>query len=250
MQLVKVAPDYNLIAFVFFATLASYNFHYILAGSIAKKTVSLSLFTNRPSAVFFLLLGFAGAAGCYCYEPLSFSNVLLSVFLTSIYSIPLLPFKQLDVARKAGILKTVLLAFTWMFVTAYLPMAEYEMQFSSLGKLILAKRFLFMLMLCILFDNRDVKVDQVNGLHSLATDLSPAMMRGLIFIVFVLLFTLNFYFGKLDISSRQVIALQLSSLATLAVYFYSRKKPGYFFYYFIVDGMMILMVLLTTIASI
>lgn len=250
MQLLNVVVNYSLITFVFFATLTSYNFHYILAGALGKKTVSYSLFTNRPSAAFFLLLGFTGAVISYFNTHITFGNVILSVLLTSIYSVPLLPWKELGFTRKAGIIKTLLLAFTWMFVTAYLPMAEHEMQYSALGKLILIKRFLFMLMLCILFDNRDVKVDQVNGLHSLATDLSPTMMRWLIFIVFMLLFSLNFFFGKHGISNSQVLALQLSSLATLAVYFYSLKKPGYFFYYFIVDGMMILMTVLTTIASI
>ena len=118
------------------------------------------------------------------------------------------------------------------------------------GILILAKRFLFMLMLCILFDNRDITVDKVHGLHSLATDLSPKTMQWLIYIVFALLFALNFFLGSYGVTGRQVAALQLSAAATLMVYFLSKKKQGYFFYYFIVDGMMLLMVLLTTIASI
>ncbi len=250
MQLCHLPVNYYLLAFVFFSTLASYNFHYILAGAISKQALSLSLFSSRYISTIFLCAGCTGVIVLFLPSGVSLFNGGIAVLLTVVYSIPLLPYKSLDVARKAGFLKTILLAFTWMFVTAYIPMTGYPIQFSTLGILIMAKRFLFMLMLCIIFDNRDINVDKINGLHSLATDLSPKLMQWLISIVFVLLFTLNFFFGKHGVSSRQVMALQLSSLTTMVVYFLSRKKQGYFFYYFVVDGMMILMTLLTTIASI
>lgn len=146
--------------------------------------------------------------------------------------------------------KTVLLAFTWTFVTAYLPIQQSHHVLTPLAILILAKRFLFMLMLCIIFDNRDKSIDKINGLHSLATDLSPKLMQAIIFSIFILLFLLNLFFGVYGITGSQVAALQLSALSTLVVYLFSQKSRGYYFYYFVVDGMMILMTLLTTVASI
>jgi 4-hydroxybenzoate polyprenyltransferase len=250
IHLLHVPVNDYLIGFVFCATIASYNFHYILAGAIGQQKLSWSLFSRRPTATFLFLAAAGCAAILFFPSRISMAYALFSVFLTIIYSVPLLPYKQLDVARKAGLLKTILLAFTWTFVTAYLPIVQQGLPLSTLGLLILAKRFLFMLLLCIIFDSRDVNIDRVNGLHSLATDLSPKFIQRLIFIVFVCLFILNFYFGKHGVTSRQVIALQCSSLAALLVYFLSLKKQGYFFYYFIVDGMMILMTALTTIASI
>ena len=53
---------------------------------------------------------------------------------------------------------------------------------------ILTRRFLFMLMLCIIFDNRDIAVDKIRGLRSLATDLSVETMRYLIYSIFLILF--------------------------------------------------------------
>ncbi len=249
-QLLQLPADWYLITFVFCATLCSYNFHYILAGGMADKKLSIDLLYKRPLAVYILLAGIAGALVTFYNTGISFINVMTAALLTFFYSIPLLPFKQVAFTRKAGFLKTLLLAFTWMFVTAYLPLAQHGLQFTTPGILILAKRFLFMVMLCIIFDNRDVAVDKVHGLHSLATDLPSKIMRALISTVFILLFTLNFFIGKNGIPAKQVLALQVSALATLGVYFYSRQKRGYFFYYFIVDGMMVLMVLLTSIASI
>ncbi len=242
--------NYYLILLVFCATLCSYNFHYILAGCFAQKKISWQLLLRRPTATILILCGITVVLFVFSRSGTSLIDISVACLLTLLYSIPLLPFKQLNFARKAGFLKTVLLAFTWMFVTAYLPLAANQLQFSTTGMLIMAKRFLFMLMLCILFDNRDINVDKVHGLHSLATDLSPKTMQWLIYAVFTLLFVLNFFLGKNGITAGQLMALQLSALTTLLVYYYSRRKQGYFFYYFIVDGMMVLMTLLTTVASI
>jgi hypothetical protein len=46
------------------------------------------------------------------------------------------------------------------------------------------------------------------------------------------------------------VALQVSALTVLLVYWLSLKKRGYIFYYFIVDGLMFLSALLTTLATI
>jgi 4-hydroxybenzoate polyprenyltransferase len=250
MQLMHLPFNYYLILLVFCATLCSYNFHYILAGCLAQQKVSLQLLVRRPIAAVLVLFGIILVLFVFNRSGVSFIDISIACVLTLLYSIPLLPFKQLDFARRAGFLKTVLLAFTWMFVTAYLPLSANQLQFSTTGILIMAKRFLFMLMLCILFDNRDINVDKVHGLHSLATDLSPKTMQWLIYTVFTLLFGFNFFLGKNGISTGQVTALQLSALITLVVYYYSKRKQSYFFYYFIVDGMMVLMTLFTTVASI
>jgi 4-hydroxybenzoate polyprenyltransferase len=250
MQLLHLPINYYLIAFVFFATLCSYNFHYILAAGLGNQKLSIRLLYKRHTSFLILIAGAAGAVFFFNSAHILIMNVFVAVLFTLVYSMPLLPFAQLDFAKRAGFLKTMLLAFTWTFVTAYFPLAQHGLQFTTSGILILAKRFLFMLMLCIIFDNRDVNVDKIHGLHSLATDLSPKTMRWLIGIVFALLFVLNFFLGRQAVSYRQVAALQLSALITLVIYFFSRKKQDYFFYYFIVDGMMVLMVLLTTVASI
>lgn len=239
-----------LVAFVFFATLCSYNFHYILGSAYSQKRFSINLLYNRYTAVLVALAGITGVLLFFSDAHIRPINAAIAFGLTFLYSIPLLPFDALSFTRKAGFVKTLLLAFTWMFVTAYLPLAAFYLQFTTLGLLIMAKRFLFMLMLCIFFDNRDIAVDKIHGLSSLATHLSSITMKWLIYFVFALLFLLNFFLGKNGIDHRQVIALQLSALINLAVYFFSLKKQGYFFYYFVVDGMMVLMTLLTTLASI
>ena len=85
---------------------------------------------------------------------------------------------------------------------------------------------------------------------SLATDLKPSTLKLLIYIIFAVLFISNFFFQYYGITIYQSIALQISTLALLIVYFYSGKKQGYLFYYFIVDGLMLFSALATYIAGI
>lgn len=250
MQLMHLPFNAYLIAFVFFSTLCSYNFHYILGSAYSEQRITLKLLYNRYTAVLVALCGTTGVLFFIGDANIPLPDVLIAFVLTFMYSIPLLPFKQLAFTRKAGILKTLLLAFTWMFVTAYIPLSAAHLEFTDAGLLVMAKRFLFMLMLCIFFDNRDIAVDKIHGLSSLATHLSPATMKWLIYSVFAALFIINFLLGKEGIDQRQVIALQLSAVINLVVYFFSLKKQGYFFYYFVVDGMMVLMTLLTALATI
>jgi len=248
--LVGLPINIHLVVFVFFATLCSYNFHYLIGNVFEQSKLSLNLFYSFPTTIFFLLAGVLGVLLLFSTSQISVQNIAMAFVLTFLYSLPLLPVRQLAFLRKAGFVKTLLLAFTWMFVTAYLPMAQNNVQFTVLGCLLIIKRFFFMLMLCILFDNRDAAVDKIRGLSSLATYLSPAVMKWLIYTLFLLLFILNFLLGHYGISLKQRIALQLASISTLIVYYYSIKKQGYFFYYFVVDGMMFLSALLVTLASI
>lgn len=250
MQLLHLQVNVYLIGFVFFSTLCSYNFHYILGHAFQQQKINWALFCNRFSAVLVLLTGISGAFLFFFDAHINVWNVAIAFLLTFTYSIPLLPFKAVAFTRKAGVVKTLLLAFTWMFVTAWLPLSQYGLQFTIAGLLIMAKRFLFMLMLCLIFDNRDVRVDKIRGLSSLATHLSPVQMKWLMYSIFVLLFSLNFFLGHYGITAQQVFALQLAACINLFIYFYSQKVRSYFFYYFIVDGSMVLMTLLTTVASI
>lgn len=147
-------------------------------------------------------------------------------------------------------MKTLLLAITWTYVTAFIPIEKKVMDLDNPEIFVISRRFLFLLMLCIIFDSRDIAVDKIRGFRSLATDLSPRILKWLIYSIFTLLFASNFCSGLFGFNIFQTIALQISSMALLMVYFYSTKKQGYLFYYFIVDGLMIFSALTTWIASI
>lgn len=250
-QLLHLAHNLFGYGFIFFATLCSYNFYWILSKiSFAKKNTVVRLLQYESTGFVLLVISALGSGICLYGSGLLIGHVVTAVLLTVLYSIPLFPVPFLQFTRKAGVLKTILLAFTWAYVTAFIPMQKSYGLLDHADLFVISRRFLFMLMLCIIFDNRDKAIDKIRGLHSLATDLKPGMLKLLVYIIFAALFVSNFFYPDHHITFNQSIALQISTLALLSVYFYSAKMRGYLFYYFIVDGLMLFSALATYIAGI
>jgi hypothetical protein len=249
--LLKLSFDLFVYGFIFFATLCSYNFYWIISKAAFTNANALHILLKKEKpGLIILFLSATGVMFCLFQHPLPVDYILTSFLLTCLYALPLLPFRPLNFIRKAGVLKTCLLAFTWAYVTVFIPLQKTYLLLNSAELFVFTRRFLFMLMLCIIFDNRDKAVDKIRGLHSLATVLKPAHLRILIYLVFIILFSTDFLYRYYAITFSQSLALHISTLALLAVYFYSLKKRGYFFYYFFVDGMMLFSALATYIAGI
>ncbi len=250
--LLGISPDFYVYGLVFFATLSSYNFYWLISNyhfGNNNKEVRI-YFTERFSNMFVLLLAGLGMIVCLYLLPAVFSVTLIAVLLTIIYSIPLWPAKKLAFTRKAGFLKTVLLAFTWTLVTVIIPVQQNGMvNITALG-LLFTVRFLFMFMLCVIFDSRDIYVDKIRSLSSLATVVSYKLLRLIMAVVFisylVACFMLQNYFGN----KVQLAAFLITGLMTLLVYRLSLNRQGYFFYYFLVDGLMLFSAAVTYVASI
>jgi hypothetical protein len=248
--LLQLNNDPYVYGFIFFATLCSYNFYWILSKYSFHHDKALTVFLQKEiTGIALLILSAAGLIICFLRGSMPLVNVLVAAALTVIYAIPLLPIKFLYFTRKAGFLKTTLLAFTWSYVTVVLPLQKEFFEINSFEVFIFSRRFLFMLMLCILFDNRDSAVDKIRGLRSLATDLSAKTLQRVIFVIFLILFATNFLSRQYGIRLAQSIALQISTIALLVTYFYSTRKQGYTFYYFFVDGMMLFSAIVTYVAG-
>lgn len=249
--LLRLTEDYLLYTFVFFATLCSYNLYWLMSRYFFRpRGMSIAeLISGTPVQAALFLVSAAGTGIFYFKSGLTWLEVLPAVLLTLVYSGQLIPLPQFRFTRRVGILKTILLAFTWTYVTALLPIMHLGLQVDEPGLFIISRRFLFMLMLCIIFDSRDIAVDKIRGLRSLATELSSRTLGLLIFIIFGVLFLSNFLSVRFGISTAHMIALQVSTVVLLITYYYSTKKQGYYFYYFFVDGMMLFSALVTYIVG-
>ena len=244
----KIPVNIYLVAFVFFATICSYNFHFFLAksnSSLLQVTLRLLLLNTH---IHYILLATIGMFSTFFLTKLPIQAIVFSFVLTIIYSLPLLPFAMV-VVKKAGFLKTILLAFTWAYVTVYLPAAT-----SNISNAVIAywmvHRFVFMLILCIIFDTRDIKTDTMKGLHSLATDIPKKAMHTFVILLLMASVVQNFYGFNFYISAKQLLGVQAVVVSTAIVYTISLKKRGYLFYYCIVDGLMIVSAIVSTLASI
>lgn len=248
--LLQLEIDPFVYGFIFFATLCSYNFYWIISKlSFANRAHFTGLLKKEATGFLLLILSAAGLVYCWLQSQIPLKFVATAIALTVIYSIPLLPIPFLRFTRRAGVLKTILLAFTWSYVTVLIPLQQDYDLLTAADLFIFSRRFLFMLMLCIIFDNRDKDMDKIRGLHSLATVLRPPVLKMVIYFIFGLLFLSNFMYARYGLYFSQSIALQVSTVALLFVYFFSQKKRSYLFYYFIVDGLMLFSALATYIAG-
>lgn len=250
-ELLGIPVNYFVYGLIFFSTLASYNFYWLISKYYFDQSASIKdfLVKNLSNLVFFILASI-GIAWCLVALPGVLKYVIVASLLTLLYSVPLWPVKALAFTRSAGFLKTTLLAFTWTYVTVMIPAYDITVYNRLSLELLFTARFLFMLMLCIIFDTRDIHIDQIHALRSLATDVSRKQLHSIMTVAFLLYiicgFLLRYYFSD----TAQVIAFFVTGLATWFVYRQSQQKQGYLFYYFVVDGLMLFSALATFIATI
>ena len=239
-----------LYSFVFFSTLCSYNFYWLLSGfSFSGQSVKL-FFKKYQTNIFVFFIAALGLLFSLPHISNLLPFIILGLFFTLLYTIPLLPFKALQFARRAGLLKTLLLAFTWAFVTVYIPFKQVSTANTLTLLLLFNNRFLFMLMLCIIFDARDTKVDKIRGLQSLTTLVTPVTIRYIMGAVFIAYIINGVVFRIYYNEPMQIIALFVTGIVAAVVYFFSLIKQGYFFYYFLVDGLMLFSAIAAYVASI
>ena len=249
--LMKLPFDISVLGLIFFATLAAYNSYWIFCkwSSDRKKNTSIS-FSSYASYFILLIASSIVLIDYLWFNPDFISYIFIAVVLTLFYSLPFVPNTKIANFKNAGFVKTFLLAITWSFVTVIIP--AHEMLNNHLQEIIILFliRFLFMLMLCIIFDSRDVKVDLLHNLQSLATDVNSKVLSIIMVVILIIYTMLLFWLQPILSNQRHLFVLMSTGFLTFIIYILSLKKRGYYFYYFLVDGIMLLSSFATYMATI
>jgi hypothetical protein len=239
----------GLLPFVFFSTLAAYNFHF--AAGLAYRAGWNMKIKDWTRSAYAWLFGMMLPLSIWLAIDLHLPAIplALAILLTGGYSLPLFPFMPAQKFAGIGVLKTLLLAFTWSWVTVVLPLSgNKELLFSVPSAWIFLHRLLFLFILCLLFDARDRSADSLAGLHTLATALSPRQTRRLVSWLLALLALLNLLSGFV-IGWRWALAQLFVWLPTALVCRMAAQPRGFHFYYIVVDGLMILSGLVNILAG-
>ncbi len=251
LQLLLLPISTYLLVFIFFAALSAYNAYWILSSYSFNKTIPLrTFFQHKKSSFLVLLLAIIGMLYCYTRLNLVMYNLVIAAVLLGAYSLPVMPFKLPLLLRRAGVFKTIILAFSWTIITTLIPLQTSLLDLDQTARMVFMNHFLLMLMLCLIFDKRDAVVDKMRGLQSLATAIRPRMIHYLFGLFFIGYLVVSYSLNAYQVTILQVLALILAGVATLIVYIASLQKRGYLFYYFLVDGLMFFSALLTGLASI
>jgi 4-hydroxybenzoate polyprenyltransferase len=241
----------DMLLFVFFSTICSYNFHWYLTPAAATEMIRVDWTQHHKKLHLFLyVVGLVGA-GWLALRLISHWFWLSgAVILTFLYSAPKIPYKPFTSLRQVAVGKTIFLSFVWMYVTSFLPLIFAEQAFNIYYLLFCISRFFLIYSICIIFDYRDRENDRKDGIRSMITMLDERGIN-ILFYFSLLIFAITtlalIYFPF----APEVVFLLLSpGIIVLALYKKAKTNFSDYLYYFVLDGLMMFSALFTSFLSI
>jgi 4-hydroxybenzoate polyprenyltransferase len=233
--------NFSFYCFVFGATLVQYNLHYLLKKAAVPNSERLRWSQkNRMIHVIFLLTGILLILfSFFSFHLEHFVILALLGCISVLYSFPFLPFGKKRRIKDYGFLKIITLALLWTLVTVWFPVNVWQTD-HGLFAFVFAKRFVFMLVLCLLFDVRDIEIDSKEQINTLAVVLGKKKSYRLSYILLLLFVALSFlqYYYLPQINF--LIAMIVSAIATWITIEITKKTNSDFIYLAGIDGMMLL----------
>lgn len=260
-HLLKVQPDKYILALIFFATLAMYNFSMVMSKPKHPEKSPFKrvrwIFSHYRMTISMTLIS------VLCLIPLglfylSIEAKFLMAFtaLTAVaYNFPFLTLNQKKIGlRNIPGIKLFLIAIVWSVSCVLLPIVEIEnhhaLSISSSDTLLLvAKRFLFIAAITVPFDIRDLFQDKLYELKTIPVMLGEK--KAYIFCQFLLLGFLALLLLFKQSTTADIIAATLTLGLTGWLIFKSNIQKNEYYYFGYLDGTMILQYLmLATIGAI
>jgi 4-hydroxybenzoate polyprenyltransferase len=231
---------FSFYCFVFGATLVQYNLHYLVKTIAVKDSVRLA-WSQRNKTVHFILLALGIVLILFSFFSFHLKHFIVLLCLGCVaflYSFPFLPFGKKRRIKDYGFLKIITLALLWTLVTVWFPVNSMPYD-PYLFLFVFAKRFVFMFVLCLLFDVRDIEIDSKEKINTLAVMIGKKKAYSvsyLLLIVFVIFsFAQYFYLPQTGF----LIAMLISAIVTYVTIEFTKKNNSDFIYLAGIDGMML-----------
>lgn len=238
--LLHAPPSFDLLAFVFFATICSYSFHWYLTPAVGQSDRVPWLARHKKTHLFLFIAGIAGAV---IYGIMLISHwhwLVFAAFITFLYSAPKVPHPWFRLLRKIAIGKTIFLAGVWMFVTTVLPLEISDRPWQTDYTLFAVSRFFLIYAICILFDYRDKEYDISVGIRSLITWLNEKSIDMLFYFSIIIFAVASLWMYYCGHSVTVIITLLIPGAITTLLYSHAKKSRSDMLYYFVLDGLMAL----------
>ena len=246
--LLNANPDIPFVLFVFFATITSYSFHWYLTPVLNTAPIArekwLLAHRNIHAALFIIGIAGAGITGFFLLD--HWQWLLLSAFITFLYSAPKIPHPYFRMLRKIALGKTIFLALVWMYVTTMLPLLISEQPWKTSFTLFSISRFFLIYAICILFDYRDRDYDKTIGIRSLITWLSEKGITLLFYGSLILFAASAIWMIHYGFSLLVIVLLLVPGIITALLFRHAKRNFSDILYYFILDGLMALSAFLTS----
>lgn len=232
-------PNYYLV--LFFATLSSYSLHWYFTDiTIDQIAISTNQFRNRFNNKKVLIYLFIFSSVGFVYYLILHQDwiiyLLPAMIATLIYSAPKFPIKKLKNLEGKALAKTFYLAAVWIYTTNIVPflISKQSIIFSIIIYLI--ANFIFIYVICLLFDYRDQHKDQMKFI---LINTNKHFDK----IIIALTIVFSFLIGLLVLLKLPLhIIFGLSScyVFLLATISFSKRTRSDYWFYLVLDGLMCL----------
>ena len=241
---------FSFYCFVFGATLVQYNLHYLVKTIAVKDSIRLA-WSQRNKTIHLILLITGIILILFSFFSFHLKHFMVLFCLGCVaflYSFPFLPFGKKRRIKDYGFLKIITLALLWTLVTVWFPVNSMRYD-PYLFLFVFVKRFVFMFVLCLLFDVRDIEIDGKEKINTLAVMLGKKKSYSvsyLLLIVFAIFsFAQYFYLPQTGF----LIAMLISAIATYVTIEFTKRNNSDFIYLAGIDGMMLLQAMLVYVFS-
>jgi 4-hydroxybenzoate polyprenyltransferase len=234
-------PNPDLLLFIFSGTLCSYNFHWMLTPALygESRKAAWSYRHRRLHGILFVVA--ALAAAWFGFRLIAWWYwLLLTAFITFLYSAPKVPGPLFRNLKRVAVGKTAFLALAWTHIPYILPLLISGRSWHLSDYLLIFNRFYLIYAICILFDYRDRAADRAEGIRSLVTALPESGIRKLYagsLAVYFISGTALLWTGT---TVLEVLFLLLPGLLLCVGYRLALRERSDYFYYFALDGLMAL----------
>jgi 4-hydroxybenzoate polyprenyltransferase len=236
---------FDLLLFIFFSTVCSYNFHwYLTSFSVTSSKRILWTQQHKTLHIIFYFIGLGGSVFYFYLLRDHWIAISFGAFVTFLYSAPKLPQTFFKDLKKIAIGKTFFLAFVWTYVTTILPLIISDVTWKNDFLYFILSRFFLIYSICILFDYRDREDDKRDEIHSMITFLNERGVNNLFAVAMILFACVTIYLHWFNYSWLLITILLIPGIIVAVLYNYAKKNFSDYLYDFVLDGLMMLSALL------
>ncbi len=222
--------------FMFCATLCSYSLHWYFTPNAQPNTKEAWSLKNKTLLGAFTVLSALAALYTFYFLPSTIKlHMVLLAILALLYTAPKIPFKPFTELRPFVIAKTLYLSLAWFYATVVIPIVARGFGFSNKTIHYGLHKFFLIFMVCLLFDLKDKKLDQANGIKSFIYQFSNPISGIVIqFFCSVSILSALYLFNYLSVT--YVVMHLLAVLLLLVTFKQTLNTQNNYWYYFLVDG--------------
>ena len=230
----------TLIAFVFFATLLSYNLHFSFAAGKSTSSEQLQWFREAQNATLVLNILSLIATLWFWWKVRSINtHIILAIIFNAAYTAPLLLKNPIKLPWILTFIKSYFIGFVWAYATVVLPLAFFEVQPDVNEVFLFISRLLLVALATMIFDYRDRLRDFEMGVHTPANIMNEQQFQ-VFFIINVIVYSFSVIFLAIRFETYLHLLQLIPGVVAIYLLRISKTQNSDYFYLGWVDGLLIL----------